>query len=52
MGRLSGLTGSAVGHRSSIAAGLCQKSVSSFTLPHYLWRSLGPFSLRCAQKLP
>ena len=26
------------------------KVVSSFTLSHYLWRSLGPFSLPCAQK--
>ena len=26
-------------------AGLCQKVVSSFTSPHYLWRSLGQFSL-------
>jgi len=28
------------------------KVVSSLTLPHYLWRSLGLFSLPCAQKWP
>jgi len=28
------------------------KVVSSFTSPHYIWRSLGPFSLPCAQKWP
>ena len=32
--------------------GLCQYSVTSFTSPHYLWRSLGPFSLPCAQEWP
>ena len=26
--------------------------VSSLTSPHYFWRSLGPFSLPCAQKWP
>ena len=31
---------------------LCQKGVSSFTPPPYLWRSLGPFSLPCAQTWP
>jgi len=28
------------------------KGVSSLTSLHYLWRSLGPFSLSCAQKWP
>ena len=27
-----------------ILAGLCQKVVSSFTSPHYLWRSLEPLT--------
>ena len=47
LGRLSGLTGSVVDHRSVAPGfkprpGLCQKGVSSFS-------SLGPFSLPCAQ---
>ena len=33
-------------------AKLCQLGVSSFIPPHYLRGSLGPFSLRCAQKWP
>jgi len=54
-GHLHGLTGSAIGYI-FIAPGfklqpwLCQNGVLSFTLPHYLWSLLGPFSLPCAQK--
>ena len=29
-----------------------RKVISSFTSSHYLWRSLGPISLPCAQKWP
>jgi len=28
------------------------KDVSSLTLPHYLWRLLGPFNVLCAQMWP
>ena len=40
------------GHKSRISAWAYLKVVSSLTSPHYLWRSLGPFSLPCAQKWP
>ena len=52
--RLHGLTGSTVGIRSQPPVWVqtlewaCLKGVSSFISPHYLCRSLSPFSLACA----
>jgi hypothetical protein len=38
--------------RVRISAWAYLKFVSSLTSPHYLWRSLGPFSLPCTQMWP
>ena len=52
-GRLHGLSGSAVSPR-PLAPGFEAYliGVSSLTWLRYLWRSLDPFSLPCAQKWP
>jgi len=34
------------------SARLYLKGVSSFTLPHYIWKSISPYNLPCAQRLP
>ena len=52
---IRGPTGSVAGHRPlehgfKPPTRLCQKGISSFTSPHYLWRLLRPFSLQSSEK--